>query len=352
MFSHKGLSMLCMRYVILMILMNAITIHCQVERWSWFYAQIIQSQRVSSATTKKMTIFSKVEVPHFSQLIFSWNARRPSRGYFSFLIQTRNAVTKQWGKWHRMMDWGADVQRSYLSDGDGHTKYVHVRLEHQNNKKSDGFRIKICAHKNAGITDVKSVAVALSDYALFEPENVASLLKLPSVYISGVPKVSQLLLDHPDNKRLCSPTSCFMLTHYLCQQRVTPEIFADNVFDSGLEVFGSWPFNVAHAFELCGGSNWFFTKRLHNFVDIYRQLRRGLPVVVSVRGMIEGAPKAYENGHLLVVVGWDAKRKKVICHDPALPEHGRVLISYPVESFIRAWERSYRLAYWVEPVKL
>jgi hypothetical protein len=250
-----------------------------------------------------------------------------------------------------MMDWGAGVQKSYISDGDGHSKYVHVRLEHEKNKLSDGFRIKVCIHAGAQVAQLKSVSVACANYAQFEAENVAGLAQLPSVYVAGVPKVSQMGLDHPDNRRLCSPTSCWMLTHYLCQQTISPELFANNVFDEGLEVFGSWPFNVAHAFEQCSGSNWFFTKRLHNFTELHYQLRRGLPVVVSVRGMIEGAPKAYDNGHLLVVIGWDRARKAVICHDPALPNEETVLVRYPVESFIRAWERSYRLVYWVEPVR-
>lgn len=344
--------MVCMRYVILVAGFLEAQSYCQSGRWTWFYSQSLSSKTVTSIDSKRCIQFSKTNVAPFSQLIFSWNAHRPRNGHFSFWVQTHDAAKKQWGKWHHMMDWGVGIQKSYISDSDGYTKYVHVRLEHESGKKSDGFRIKMCAHNLADMHDIKSAGVALSNYDLFETEDIAHLKRLSSVYVTGVPKVSQFLLDHPDNKRLCSPTSCWMLTHYLCEQQVTPEIFADNVFDSGLEVFGSWPFNVAHAFERCDGNNFFFTKRLDGFIDIYGQLRRGLPVVVSVRGAIKGAPKAYENGHLLVVVGWDAKRKRVICHDPAIPDHKRVLIAYPVESFIRAWERSFRLAYWVEPIKL
>jgi len=338
------------RYVILLSCLAGSLLYGQSTRWSWFYAKTVSADKGQHGNDTKQYLFARVNIPLFSQLIFSWNAHRPSTGYFSFWAQTRNAHTRQWGKWHRMMDWGAEVQKSYMSDGDGHTKYVHVRLEHEKKSKSDAFRIKVCAHRGADLADIKSVAVALADYDQFEPEKMRVIKQLPSVYVSGVPKISQMVLDHPDHKRLCSPTSCWMLTHYLCEHAISPEAFADNVFDEGLEVFGSWPFNVAHSFEQCGGNNWFFTKRLHNFAELHRQLCRGLPVVVSVRGMIQGAPKAYDNGHLLVVVGWDSKRKMVICHDPALSEQKKVLKRYPVESFVRAWERSYRLVYWVEPI--
>ena len=85
---------------------------------------------------------------------------------------------------------------------------------------------------------------------------------------------------------------------------------------------------------------------------IIGQLAQGIPVTVSVRGTLDGAPKAYDNGHLLVIVGWNAKKKAVICHDPAFDNHQYVLKQYPVQSFIRAWENSRRLAYWVDPVRM
>ena len=338
------------RCVILVTSLTVGLLNGQSSRWSWFYAKKVSDDSAHMGNDSRQYIFSRVDVPFFSQLIFSWNAHRPRKGYFSFWTQTRNPSTQRWGKWHRMMDWGTDRQKSYMSDGDGHTKYVHVRLEHEKNRKSDAFRVKVHAHDGADLVGVQSVAVALANYEQFEPEKIRAIKQLPSVYVSGVPKISQMGLDHPDYRRLCSPTSCWMLTHYLSEHAMSPEVFADNVFDEGLEVFGSWPFNLAHSFEQCGGSNFFFTKRLHNFAELHRQLSRGLPVVVSVRGKIFGAPKSYDNGHLLVVVGWDSKRKMVVCHDPALSEQKKVLKRYPVESFIRAWERSYRLVYWAEPV--
>jgi hypothetical protein len=136
-----------------------------------------------------------------------------------------------------------------------------------------------------------------------------------------------------------------MLVGYLNETQVKPFNFAKNVFDKGLGVYGSWPFNTAHAFELCGGKIRFAVGRLSSFVDLHKHLMNGIPVIISVRGSIDGAPKAYANGHLLVVVGWDAQHKKVICHDPALPTNNATLRRYSIYSFLKAWESSKRLAY-------
>jgi len=80
-------------------------------------------------------------------------------------------------------------------------------------------------------------------------------------------------------------------------------------------------------------------------------LKKQLPVVVSVRGVLRGMPpgKTYADGHLLVVVGWDDIHKRVLVLDPAFAARQLVAHSYAIDDFLAAWERSYRLAYVVEP---
>jgi hypothetical protein len=124
-----------------------------------------------------------------------------------------------------------------------------------------------------------------------------------------------------------------------------PYTFAQHVYDDGLKVYGSWPFNTAHAFEKSGGTHQYAVVRYNSFRDIHAQLTKGFPVVVSVRGYIQGAPKSYDNGHLLMIVGFDARKQRVICHDPAGKYKSTTLKLYPVASFLTAWELSKRLVY-------
>lgn len=314
------------------------------EQWTWFHRKTFSDLEQQANAHKPHIAFSKTDLPLFSQLVFSWNALRPSKGYFSFYAQVRNAHTQKWSKWHRMANWGSGTQKSFESDPDTISSYHHVRLEAKHSGLCDAFAIKVEAHEGASLSLLKSFGVNLANLQLFKPEKEL-LYPLASVVIKGVPKYSQFQLDHPRNDGLCSPTSCAMLTAYLLSKKIDPLAFAAGAHDTGMDKYGSWPFNMAHAFECAEGKILFAVKRLANFKEIHDHLAKSVPVVVSVRGQIQGAPRPYKNGHLVVVIGYDTKTKEVICHDPAVAKDHLVKKRYPIKSFLQAWERSHRLAY-------
>jgi hypothetical protein len=320
------------------------------EQWTWLYHKMITSQEKELLADKKEVMFQKETDQSFSQLMFSWNAFRPEQGHFSFWVQARDAERHTWGTWHKMAEWGNQVQMSYATPGDGHTKYEHVRLESQRGRKSDAFRIRIVAHEGAPIDLIQSCTICVSDFTKFNAEDAQSLGELPSIKVRKVPKYSQFLLDHPRKDGLCSPTSCSMLTAYILQNDIDPVGFAEHAYDTGLGVYGSWPFNMAHAFERCGGSWRFSVARFASFKVLHGWIQRGIPVVVSVRGPLKGAATPYSQGHLLVVVGWDARSQEVICHDPAFSDPKKVRMRYAAADFLSAWERSRRLVYLADPL--
>jgi len=326
--------------------------HCIAynNNWADVFIKRFSKSEIESNRTKNQIILSHICKRSFSQLLFSWNAFRPQKGYFTFFIKSRNAATKKWSKWHKMVDWGKNIQRSYFSR-DGNTKYVYVRLEAGPKALEDAFKIKLIACHGACLSLIKGVAVCSSDFNMFRPEKISQkTVQLKSVYIKNVPKTSQRILDHPQPGRLCSPTSCSMLAAYCNKKPVDPVAFAYTAFDTGLNEYGSWPFNIAALFDICKGRWFFYTARLNGFGQLHKKLMAGVPVVVSVRGRLKGAQNEYKNGHLLIVVGWDAKRKSVICHDPAFYSDKKTLVRYTLESFLKAWERSRRLAYVAEPL--
>jgi len=247
-----------------------------------------------------------------------------------------------------MIDWGVGIQRSYMKAVQGAPHYLHVRLE-TGDKYADAFRIKVMAHDGTTLDLLKSIFVSVSDFTKFAHENPGSLTDLKSIVLSNVPKKSQHLLDHERNFVLCSPTSCSILLSYLLGKDVNAVSFAHHCYDSGLNAYGSWPFNMAHAFELGCGAFHFTTLRCNSFANLHQRLQQGIPVVVSVRGSLEGAPKSYDKGHLLVVIGYDAHKQQVICHDPAFKDDESTAVNYSLKHFLGAWERSHRLAYFAEP---
>ena len=327
------------------------TIGAQKNDWAWVYKKVFTQMQMNKNGGRKSLIFEKNTIPHFSQLIFSWNARKPKKGFFTFYVQSRKSDSGGWSKWHKMASWGADIQKSHYN-ACGVAKYIYVRLETGLKRLGNAFRIKIVANDGASLALLKSFAVCTSNFAKFKNEFIGTKIKsLKSVHIRHVPKISQRVLNHPHPLFLCSPTSCSMLARFFTKRTIDPVVFAYSVFDNGgLKAYGSWPFNMASLFEVCGGKLLCYTARMNSFTQLHNKLCVGVPVAVSVRGYIKGAPKPYRAGHFLVVTGWDAKRKKVICHDPAFFSHKGTLVRYDVDSFLRAWERSHRLAYVVEPL--
>jgi len=330
---------------VLFILALAVNAAATAGPWTWVYTKEFSREQMAANESKASLLFSKLNTPSFTQLIFSWNAFRPKRGYYTFRAQVRDAQTKRWYDWHKMIEWGAHVQRSFRHETLG-TTYQHVRLELPRNRLADAVRIKIEAHDGASLSKLKALSVSISNLNNFSSEiKDQALLQLPSVKLTGMPAQSQMVLHHTKKEALCSPTSLTMVMGYLTQKPIDAIGFARKAHDDGLDAYGSWPFNTAAAFEQVNGACLFRVQRLSSFADLHKLVLRRIPVVVSVRGMIEGAAKEYDKGHLLVVMGWDKERKKVLCHDPAFKLNSQVPVAYDLPSFLAAWERSRRLAY-------
>lgn len=322
------------------------------DSWTWMLQKKFTPQELQDAEKKHDFMFVKQGLPAFTQLMFSWNAFRPAEGHFTFYVQVRDAKRQTWGSWHKMAEWGAGVQRSFASTAKDAVKYLHVRLEANPGHEADAFKIRVQASTGADLSQFRSFAVSLSNFHQFKESSIDNMIRsLPSAHVANVPKQSQFRVPYSRNDSICSPTSVGMLIGSLTDQKIDYCKLVRGSFDNGLNVHGSWPFNMAHAFEQCKGNVHFAVGRLHSFAQLHERLKKGIPVVVSVRGHLYGAPKVYEKGHLLVVIGWDAKRKQVICHDPAFKSNHKVLKRYTIASFLRAWDRSHRLAYLADPVR-
>jgi len=318
--------------------------------WTRSYRKVFSTQEQHQYDGQSQCTFERSQVMPFSQLIFSWNAVRPSHGSLVFFAQVRDKESLQWGPWHKMMSWGS-TQKSYEDKKRTGilSSYHFVRLEVANDFLADAFRIRIEREGGARLSLLRSFVVSVTNLTAFVPEKTSDLRDLPSVMIKGVPTVSQFMLDHSQADRLCSPTSCSMVVSFLGKKTVSPILFADSVYDEGLGVYGSWPFNTAQIYEALQEKVSASVVRMDSFKQVHTQLSKGVPVVVSVRGFLRGAPKSYDNGHLLVVVGWDAQRREVVCNDPAHATTAEVHTQYTLSDFLTAWERSRRLVYLIEP---
>lgn len=339
-----------MNYLLCLIPFFCMSLHALIQvnedfDWTKVYKQVFTQQEMYENRNRSELVYTQTHLARFTQLIFSWNAQRPVKGHFSFYVQVQDAHTGKWYDYHHLLDWGNEIQQSYFNRSGGST-FHHARLELEGDRKASAFRVKVLASDKHDLSLVKALIISASDFTQFKPEPWAEQGKgLSSFVINAVPAVSQFLVNHPQAPVLCSPTSVSMVVGALKGRILDPLLFADHVYDSGLKAFGNWAFNTAYAYELCNEKVLFYPTRLGSFNDLHALLQQRIPIVVSVRGPLVGSAKPYEHGHLLVVIGYDAEKKEVICHDPAFETDEKVLAFYGLHEFIQAWERSKRMTY-------
>jgi hypothetical protein len=296
-------------------------------------------------------VWAKSTDEFFNECIVSWNALRPTKGFMTIWVSLKHRG--EWSRWHRLAQWGPNFQRTFVNKLNPYVHTKHCRVEMQHGSLARGFRVRVTFHKGADPTNLKALfacASRLDQFKLVIPKR-----NLPSVGIRDVPRQSQMVLDHPRFRDLCSPVSTSMVVAYLWQKLYnilpTPSMpsfaldFAKRAHDQGyLNIYGNWILNVAQAFEACNGDVFFRVERLNSFYDLYRFLNKKIPVAVSVR-RLRGGATPYANGHILVVAGWNRLKQCVICVDPAFAPSKVTLRAYPLRAFLRAWSRSSNLAY-------
>ncbi len=147
----------------------------------------------------------------------------------------------------------------------------------------------------------------------------------------------------------CSPTSTAMvLGYYGLQPGPFPDITAGHtdaqvdhtarlVYDHSYRGTGNWAFNTAYAGTLTTGDA--YVTRLADLRAAEDFIAAGVPLVASVafgRNQLTGAPISSSNGHLMVIVGFEADGD-VVVNDPAGATNSAVRRVYDRAQFESIW---------------
>jgi hypothetical protein len=279
--------------------------------------------------------------PPFTQLILSWNARRPVKGKFSFYVRIKVDRWSSWllyARWGRDGQWGAKYQDPTTSV-QVYQDIVQVGLGQQ----ATAFQIKIVPEGDASLTDIYGLHVYINSAMTREDDPIDP--DYSDIYLP-LPGISQMALHHPRCHDLCSPTATTAVIQYLTENSaIDPLRMADHVWDAQFDIFGNWVFNIAEASTYLGSEWDCWVERLGSFYDIHSALQQRIPVIVSVRGPLSGSALPYAKGHLLAVVGYDPTERRVLCMDPAFPTNDETHIAYPLADFLQAWKRRENIAY-------
>jgi hypothetical protein len=158
-----------------------------------------------------------------------------------------------------------------------------------------------------------------------------------------VPHLSQLTLPHKRCLSMCSPTATTSTLRYLLKnQELDPLIVAEGVRDHGFDIFGNWVFNTAYAYTLTHHHLHTWVERISTFNRVHELLSKGYPLVISIK-----PNKDSTDGHLIGLIGYDAKTKEVLCMDPAKEIHP---IKYSLESLAKHWGYRDYIAYIFSPI--
>ncbi|WP_154017819.1 C39 family peptidase [Candidatus Protochlamydia phocaeensis] len=284
-------------------------------------------------------------IPSFDEMILSWNAFRPLHGYYTFSLSLK---LEDWSPWHLYAYWANQDQKSFEDKQEFSLQVFQDIATCLEGKTATGFKIRVEAHQGAILKDIfafHACTTRLKDFCFQDKTGDSSFIDIP------IPGISQLALAHPRHRSLCSPSSTAAVINYLTQKKMCPLKFAEKVHDSGFDIYGNWVLNTAQAFIELGPAWQCWVMRCVEWQQVIHQLHLGLPVVVSVKGSLPGAPLSYDNGHLIVIKGYDPQTKHILCMDPAFPTDDQTHVCYLWEDFILAWKRRGCIAYFFAPAQ-
>lgn len=286
-------------------------------------------------------IWTVSDASDFNELLLSWNAMRPEEGKFIFSVSVK---TNNWSPFMPYAEWSADGQKTFSTKVEQcHLTAYQDTVNTTDGMLGKGFRVKVEAKEGAHLNTCESIHICtsnLNDYSMD-----FSSCGLEKVVISPIKGKSQMILPHERARDLCSPTSTSTVVNFLKEDSVDPAIFADLVHDDGFDIYGNWALNVAEAYASLNGDYSCRIERLAGFDDLHAHLLENMPVVVSVKGQIPGAPIAYKSGHLMVITGFDPENQRVYCIDSAFDSDEKTVTHYALKDFLQVWSVRKNLAY-------
>jgi hypothetical protein len=119
-----------------------------------------------------------------------------------------------------------------------------------------------------------------------------------------------------------------------CETRVRAAV--EGVYDWIYDGHGNWPFNTAYA-ATQGFEG--YVARFTSLAKAEEYVAAGVPVIMSIawgNGDLTGADIDSTNGHLLVLVGFDAVGNPIV-NDPASPTDASVQKTYLRSEFEALW---------------
>jgi hypothetical protein len=260
----------------------------------------------------------------------SWNVDTPPGSWIEVYLRAQLPGGRT-TKWYSAGVWAADgsavSRHSVKGQGDGDATMATDTLVIPDGKPAAEalqMRVRFMTARPDAVPSLRMAALSVSS----TPPRSAAGKKGPPPAAPGDPARWGRILDvpactqsYPDgDSGWCSPTSMSMIVAYWaketgpCEPRVRAAV--GGVYDWIYEGHGNWPFNTAYAAVRGLEAS---VARFRSLADAEAWIAAGVPVGMSYAwkpGMLKGAPVSSSDGHLGVLVGFDASGNPVV-NDPA-----------------------------------
>ncbi len=289
-------------------------------------------------------------------LIPTWEAATPGRSLVRVEVRGRGADGRT-GTWDTVADWARTdraLPRTTHSGQPDDLGRVSVDTWYAATSVTS-WQVRVTLMRPRGSTLGVSLervgAVASADASATRPTSRPG----PGAgTVLPVPSYSQMVHEghYPQwgggGEAWCSATSLAMVLGYYgiapAPTGITPghvdavvDHTAKMVYDHGYDGTGNWAFNTAYAATLVAGDS--YVTRMRDLREAEDYIVAGVPLVVSIafgRHQLSGAPISSSNGHLLVIVGFEADGD-VVVNDPAAPSNDEVRRVYDRAQLERLW---------------
>ena len=283
---------------------------------------------------------------NYKDAIASWNAYTPAGTWLE--IQFRARYGERWSKWYILGIWASEestVRRHSVKaqdDADGRVAadtFLSLNKAEETNK----FQLKFRLFSVDGVLtpSLRNASVAFSTSV---PKSAGASTGKPALWNTSLDVLQCSQMVYPDGGDVwCSPTSISMVLSYwdgytgLREPRVRTSV--ENVFDWIYNGHGNWPFNTAYTGTL-GYEG--YIARFTSLERVEEFVTAGVPVIASIawrKGDLTGADIDSTDGHLVVIVGFDAEGNPIV-NDPAVPEDERARRTYLRSEFEPLWLRA------------
>jgi hypothetical protein len=311
----------------------------------------------------------------FTRLVASWNAQTPGDSRLRIEVQVTSSAAELSDPYVLSIWSTADATRTSVNGQADALGRVDTDTLYSRTNPFVSYALRVRLERSsadAAAPSVSMLAAQVSDFTYSASAGLSAPLMAEGIELS-VPPLSQEVhaRQYPQwgggGEAWCSPTSTEMVVEFWGRGPTPDEVgwvdsgYADpsvdfaarSTYDAAYRGTGNWPFNTAYAARF--GLEAFVTQ-LRSLAEAERFIRAGIPLVASIAsqpGELEGFLFAGgTNGHLVVVVGFDAAGNPIV-NDPAAWSNLTVRRVYDRAQFERVWLRgSGGTVYVIHPVDM